>query len=204
MIQKALDILCNSWIWKITNHIIARCELKVMSYYHDTETMVLMKEIIYESRPFLLKPSELLLVYSFAKQQVNIDGDYAEVGVFKGSTAKAICEVKEDKNLYLFDTFEGLPNTHNIDTKFKTKMFQANEEDVWKKLIKYSNVHIYKGFFPETGTPIKDKQFAFVHLDVDIYQSTKDCLDFFYKRMSKNGIIISHDYPWILPWKATF
>ena len=32
-------------------------------------------------------------------------------------------------------------------------------------------------------------------MDVDLYESTKAGLEFFYPRMSRGGIIMSHDYP---------
>ena len=48
--------------------------------------------------------------------------------------------------------------------------------------------------FPETGDAITDKKFSFVYLDVDLYQSTKDSLEFFYPRMNTGGVILSHDY----------
>ncbi len=38
------------------------------------------------------------------------------------------------------------------------------------------------------------KKFSFVHLDVDTYKSTLDCLAFFYGRMSRGEILISQDY----------
>ena len=41
---------------------------------------------------------------------------------------------------------------------------------------------------------MKDKWFSFVNLDVDTYESTKKCLEFFYPRMSAGGVIVSHDY----------
>ena len=194
MIEKIDDKICNTWIGRLINRPIIAFELMVMNYYHDKKTMSFLKKIIREDKPFLLKPSELFLIYSFAKNQTYIDGDYAEVGVFKGTSAKIICEAKENKHLHLFDTFEGLPEISKIDSKFKTKMFGSNYQKVKEKLSKYQNVFIYKGLFPETGRSIQDRKFAFVHLDVDIYQSTKDCLDFFYDKMSKNGILISHDY----------
>jgi Macrocin-O-methyltransferase (TylF) len=37
-------------------------------------------------------------------------------------------------------------------------------------------------------------RFAFVHLDVDIYQSTLDAPRFFYPRLSPSGMIVTHDY----------
>lgn len=194
MIDKIDDKICNTWFGRLINRPIIAFELWVMSYYHDKKDMSLFKKIIAEDKPFLLKPSELFLIYSFAKNQTDVEGDYAEVGVFKGTSAKVICEVKENKHLHLFDTFEGLPEINKIDSKFKTKMFGSNCQKVKEKLSKYQNVFIYKGLFPETGRPIQDKKFSFVHLDVDLYQSTKDCLDFFYNKISKNGVLISHDY----------
>jgi O-methyltransferase len=194
MFQKTQDKIANTWFGRLINNLIVTFELKIMSYYHDKKLMKLIKQIIVEDKPFLLKPSELFLIYSFAKNQKYVKGDYAEVGVFKGATAKMICEVKENKHLYLFDTFEGLPETNKIDTRFKTNMFNSNYQRVKQKLAKYKDVHIYKGLFPQTAKPIKNKKFAFVHLDVDIYQSTKNCLEFFYDRMSSSGILLSHDY----------
>lgn len=67
-------------------------------------------------------------------------------------------------------------------------------ENVTSYLKEYNKVYIYKGLFPATSDPIKDKKFSFVHLDVDTYMSTSNCLKFFYPRMERGGIIISHDY----------
>ena len=64
---------------------------------------------------------------------------------------------------------------------------ESNFDLVKEYLSNYSNVHLYKGFFPATSTPVKDKRFAFVNLDVDIYQSTLDSLAFFYPRMNTGG-----------------
>lgn len=59
---------------------------------------------------------------------------------------------------------------------------------------KYPNVFFYKGLFPETARPAENKTFAFVHLDVDLLSSTFDALKFFYPRMEKEGVILSHDF----------
>jgi len=186
---------CNTWLGRVANRLASTWEMRVIGYYHDKNTVKLMKQIIKEDRPFLLLPSELLMIHSLSKSQTMVPGDYAEVGVFKGATAKAICESKKKKHLHLFDTFEGLPRTSkNLDRRYKRRMFRSNYDRVKKKLSKYKNVHLYKGLFPGTGIPVEDKKFAFVHLDVDLYESTRDSLDFFYPRMSKGGILISHDY----------
>ena len=130
------------------------------------------------------------------KKPKKIKGDIAEVGVYKGGSAKLICEAKGDKPLHLFDTFEGLPKVSKFDDRKLLKgMFNAPLEDVKRIILKkYRNVFFYKGLFPETAQLVKNKLFSFVHLDVDLYKSTKSCLEFFYPRINKGGIIISHDF----------
>ncbi|MCT4592413.1 MAG: TylF/MycF family methyltransferase [Candidatus Gracilibacteria bacterium] len=193
--RKIIKKFRNTPISRFLMKIYSFIELIAIKNFQEKKTMDLINGIIKKDKPLLL-PSELFLIYAFAKTQTLIDGDYAEVGVCEGGTAKTICEAKKDKSLYLFDTFDGLPETEKIDetVNFKPNMFSADFEKVKEKLADYKNVYIYKGLFPKTSTPIKDKKFAFVHLDVDLYQGTKDCLEFFYSRMTKGGIIISHDY----------
>ena len=72
--------------------------------------------------------------------------------------------------------------------------FAASFESVKAYLKDAKNVYFYKGIFPETSDPVKEKTFSMVNLDVDCYESTKSCLEFFYSRMSPGGIILSHDY----------
>jgi O-methyltransferase len=127
-----------------------------------------------------------------------IEGDMAEVGTFKGGSAKIICEVKGDRPLHLFDTFEGIPEVEKIDAgRFAVGQYAAPLETVMNYLREYPNVFFYKGMFPTTAKPVEGKTFSFVHLDVDTYKSTLSCLEFFYPRMSTGGIILSHDYPFI-------
>ena len=47
---------------------------------------------------------------------------------------------------------------------------------------------------PATAAPVSDLRFSFVHLDVDLHQSTLDALQFFYPRLSAGAMLLSHDY----------
>jgi O-methyltransferase len=144
----------------------------------------------------LIEDIEAYHIYMAVKRTQKIPGDIAEVGVYKGGSAKIICSVKGDKMLHLFDTFEGLPKVDEIDMvwPFYEGKFAASFDDVKNYLKHDKNVHFYKGIFPDTSEPVKDKKFSMVNLDVDCYESTKLCLEFFYSRMSPGGIILSHDY----------
>jgi hypothetical protein len=125
-----------------------------------------------------------------------IGGDIAEVGVYKGGSAKIICERKGNKILHLFDTFEGMPEACKKDGEGHPEMGRLTSrlDEVKEYLKGYPNVYFYKGVFPETAKSIKERTFSLVHLDVDLYQSTYDSLVFFYPRMTRGGVIISHDY----------
>jgi len=147
-------------------------------------------------KKFLLRYAEAYNLYSIVKNTSKIPGDIAEIGTFNGASAKLISEIKGDKHLYVFDSFEGLPETRDFDdSKFSKGQFVSDFDIVKEYLSPYPNVHVYKGFFPQNNSEvIEDKKFSFVHLDVDLYDSTLDSLKFFYSRMSKGGCIITHDY----------
>lgn len=126
----------------------------------------------------------------------HLEGDVAEVGVYIGRTAKMIEGFRGDRCLFLFDTFTGIPgNVKEIDDMYwEGKYDDVNYEKVKEMFKGDPNVFIHKGVFPQdTGYTIKLNKFSFVHLDVNIYQSTKDCLEFFWPKMVDNGIILIHN-----------
>jgi len=154
-----------------------------------------LKKIRYET-DLLLEDIEAYHIFMAVRCTKKVPGDIAEVGVYQGGSAKIICAAKGDRRLHLFDTFEGLPKVDEVDAvwPFYEGKFAASYENVRKYLNDESNVFFYKGIFPGTSGPVQDHTFSLVNLDVDTYESTKQCLLFFYNRMSPGGIIISHDY----------
>lgn len=134
-------------------------------------------------------------------QTKNIEGNIAEVGVFNGGSAMIINNIivsdSINKKLFLCDTFEGLKDSeeNEEDCELPNGSYSSNFDEVQSLFSNYDYVKIIKGYFPECATKeIEESKFSFVHLDVDTYLSTLNCLEFFYPRMTKNGIIVSHDY----------
>ena len=125
-----------------------------------------------------------------------IPGDLVEIGVAEGGSAAVICEAKKEKTVHLFDTFAGLPELGEEDkgSAFSKGQYFAEYLRVKKFFKQYSNVYVYKGLFPKSGKSIENNKFSFVHLDVDIYKSTYESLEFLWPRMTTGGILISHDY----------
>jgi hypothetical protein len=124
-----------------------------------------------------------------------IDGDIAEVGTAGGGSARLLAEYSGDKTIHLFDTFEGLPKPGALDPQFEEGWYRWSLSDV-QQYLRGRRVDVHKGIFPVSASCVADHRFSFVHTDVDLYQSTLDCLNFFYPRMNSGGIIITHDYSW--------
>ena len=137
-------------------------------------------------------------LYSLAKATSHLPGALAEAGVYRGGSAKILCTVKGDSPLYLFDTFEGMPKVNAAtDGRFSEGNFaDTGYEGVVAYLSPFPSVHFYKGYFPDSavGKEPEKQSYRFVHLDLDIYESTFKALDFFYPRTVPGGIIVSHDY----------
>jgi predicted O-methyltransferase YrrM len=83
-----------------------------------------------------------------------------------------------------------------IDIHKKGDFADTSLESVKEFLGDCNNVVFHPGFFPVTAEPVKDKKFCFVYFDADLYQSTKSCLEFFYPRMVRGGVMIFDDYEW--------
>lgn len=132
----------------------------------------------------------------------NIQGDFAELGVYRGHTARVLLDSCGSRTLRLFDTFQGHPDNACADQdgelyvdhiKQKT-LSDTSEAEVRNLLGHAKNLVIHKGFFPESAAECHDLQFAFVHLDADQYESTLEGFRFFYPRLSPGGVMICHDY----------
>jgi len=135
--------------------------------------------------------------------QRKVKGDFAELGVFRGATAKLFHHYAPERQLHLFDTFVGFDDRDlqaepkgNINYDARGWFGDTNMAEAKAYIAPLNkNVHFYPGFFPESvPAKLKRKRFAFVHLDVDLYTPTYAGLEFFYRRLSRGGILVIHDY----------
>ena len=125
-------------------------------------------------------------------------GALAEVGVYRGGSAKFICGAKGDAPLHLFDTFAGMPPVDPArDGAFREGDYRdTGMEQVRRYLAEFPNVHFHAGVFPASAVVVEKTMatFKFVHVDVDLYSSTLATLGWFYPRMERGGLIVTHDY----------
>jgi O-methyltransferase len=144
----------------------------------------------------LMQDDDLEALVSTIAKCTSLKGDFVEVGVYQGGTAYIINYFKDNKSLYLFDTFTGIPDNiiNGIDSsEYSPNVHSANYFDVVNRLHKLERVYIFPGYANNNFKYINDKAFSFVHIDVDIFWSTLESIIFFYPRLVKNGIILVHD-----------
>lgn len=172
----------------------SRLQVSALQSRKDPEIVNMLWDLQKERRT-LMTSFEAYYVYALARAMADRPGAFAEVGVFKGASAKLICEVKGDKPLHLFDTFEGLPEpgVHDRDVH-RQGQYACSLDSVKEYLNGYENVHFHKGIFPESTADVEEQQYSLVHFDVDLYEGTYACLEYFYPRMIPGGVLLSHDY----------
>ena len=131
----------------------------------------------------------------------NIPGAVAELGVYRGDFAKVINSVFPDRKFYLFDTFEGFPETdlnyeitHGLLRNDIGKLANTSVDYVLNKMPYREKCIIRKGYFPDTAVGLENEQYAFVNIDVDLYKPIMAGLEYFWPRMVENGYIFVHDY----------
>jgi O-methyltransferase len=156
------------------------------------------QELWQRAKQFTLVPElDAYTVYQLIVAASRLKGDIAEIGVYRGGTATILGHYadKTGKQLHLFDTFQGMPETDaKKDWHKKGDFSDTSLEQVKANLSSVRNVNFHQGFFPGTAGPVKDSIFCFVHVDVDIYQSVKDCCEFFYPRLQAAGAMLFDDY----------
>ncbi|MDO4489659.1 MAG: TylF/MycF/NovP-related O-methyltransferase [Lachnospiraceae bacterium] len=145
--------------------------------------------------------SSVLLRLATRIHDLKIQGVVAELGVYKGDLARKLNALFPDRDLYLFDTFEGFScNDIDIETeKDCSKAAEGDFSDTSVELVRSRMPHpqqvvFRKGYFPDTAVGLEDTTFALVSLDADLYAPILAGLRFFWPRLSKGGMILLHDY----------
>jgi hypothetical protein len=128
-------------------------------------------------------------------------GRIAEVGVYRGGgsyfiAAAASALFETPPKIHAIDTFEGHPNeiVPEDDSHWPGKFGDTSFAEVQSYLSAFPNLILHKGRFQDRCAEIADELFCFVHVDVDIYSATRDCLEFFSNRLLSGGIMMVDDY----------
>jgi O-methyltransferase len=130
------------------------------------------------------------------KLTVDIPGDTAEIGVFRGASSWFICHGTQgsERTHYAVDSFAGLSQPSRGDGDYwRPGDLRAAEIDA-RTLLRDYDVTFVVGWVPEVLNELPEGPYAFVHVDVDLYEPTRAAFEFAYERMSPGGILLCDDY----------
>ena len=176
----------------------------------------------YAVRPFTMTSAERVVALTQAAEYVErsgVSGAIVECGVWRGGSMMAVARTllangTHDRDLYLFDTFEGMSTPTDADRDFAgrsaTKLLESNSRDddeIWcyadyadvsanLQSTGYPEEHLrlVKGLVEETIPDQAPAEIALLRLDTDWYESTKHELAHLYPRLKSGGVLIIDDY----------
>ena len=109
--------------------------------------------------------------YAHGLNQASAAGLYLEFGTYKGKSMNIMGSLSPNTQFYCFDSFEGLPEDWHIGVEKGTFGTAGNIPDI------RPNIHPLKGWFdttlPEFAAQHQGEKIAFMHVDCDLYSSTK-------------------------------
>ncbi len=118
-------------------------------------------------------------------------GCFVEFGVYQGGSAWHLAKIAEafGREIYLYDTFEGIPCKADIDVHVVGDFGDTSYEAVCE-LIPYAKV--IKGVFPESL--VEMPPIAFAHIDADQYDSITAAIDVLGPKMAQGAVMVFDDY----------
>jgi O-methyltransferase len=130
----------------------------------------------------------------------HLNGDIAELGVYNGGNALAALlasPVLRQRRYHLLDSFEGFPELSSRDPEsWRGDFADVDFRSLCDTFSPFSGVRIHKGYFSETLPRLPEASYPLVYIDCDLYNSTIECLEYFYKRLPAGAALFFHDY-WV-------
>lgn len=179
-------------------------------------------ETIEAVRPFTMTSAERISSLVQGVEYVvrnRIPGDMVECGVWRGGSMMAVARTlirlrSTDRQLFLFDTFEGMPPATDVDRdpsgKLASDLMAASDQQtstIWARAqleevtrnvhsIGYpaGNIHFVRGKVEDTIPGNAPDKIALLRLDTDWYESTRHELIHLFPRLAVGGVLIIDDY----------
>jgi O-methyltransferase len=177
--------------------------------------------ILESVQPFSLTSGERLLALLDATRYIvrgGIPGAFVECGVWKGGSVMAMAKTllaagDVERDLSLFDTFDGMPPPGDADRSFDgvpaSRQLQrdapgtgvwarAGCDEVRRNLASTGyppdRLHFIRGRIEDTIPKHAPESIALLRLDTDWYESTRHELMHLYPRLVRGGVLIIDDY----------
>ncbi len=142
---------------------------------------------------------------------LGVPGARAECGVYRGATALLLCQAQRTRepdyagrDFYLIDSYSGTSPATRQDliavraddgTVRMREFFPTGKTDTSAELVRgfftgFAQVEVCPGWIPQVFSALPERDWAFVHLDLTLFEPTLAALEYFYPRLNQDGIIV--------------
>lgn len=147
------------------------------------------------------------VLVQFAESVRGLKGSTAECGGWLGVGSALICRALEgscsgDDAHFVFDSFEGLPEP-SLNDRVKSGQWwtrgdlKTDTTSIDRLLRPFPNAHVLVGWIPDRFPEVGERSFRLVHIDVDLYDPTRDSIDFFFPRLVPGGVLLLDDHGFV-------
>lgn len=138
--------------------------------------------------------ARLYILRQLAQQQTNKNSNFAECGTYAGMSMHFVADLCSQRFIGI-DSFEGVSDPGIYDTDYFKTIKLAIPIEIAEKTVKYhKNIELYKGWIPTVFSKIDEADYSYVHIDVDLYEPTKESIEYFWPKIVRGGVLICDDY----------
>lgn len=140
-----------------------------------------------------------------AQQALNVEGEFVELGVFRGHTSLFVAEYLDfaalPRTWRLYDTFDGIPDDQ-LDPGWAEKNANTYRgdafsfEEVRERFAHIPNIRVIQGRVPEVLHDDGPERIAFLHVDLNNSAAEIAALDLLFDRVTPGGVVVFDDYCW--------
>jgi O-methyltransferase len=228
---KTINAICLSrqsdlFLWPVQNDSLDK--FGAASFYRDTTNLSDLssseRKIITELTGNVCGGPEAITALVRAVDYIiknDIPGSFVECGVFRGGNIVAIIQRLlelgiDDRDIYLYDTFSGMPRPDAVDAYIDGEpalavweQLQIDDEgssdwvncsiETVKKWVNAqgypeARIHYVEGLVEDTIPQKIPEEIALLRLDTDFYKSTRHELEYLYPLLRQRGVLIIDDY----------
>ncbi len=157
-----------------------------------------------------------LVLARYFDHALSVAGGRAECGVYKGFSSLMLCLVArmreadfDGTGYHLVDSFDGLSTPTDADAIDVGRLPTGETRTVYSHpagfmftpidhvqsvMAEFPGASIHKGWIPDVFADLPEIDWAFVHIDVDLFEPTQACLEYFLPRLAPGGVIVNDDF----------
>ncbi len=157
-----------------------------------------------------------LILARYFDHSLSVRGARIECGAYLGFSSLMLSRVARMRDegfdgtgFHIVDSFEGLSAPTKGDAIDIQRLPAGEERPVFSHpaghfstpidyvrsvMADFPGASIHKGWIPDVFSDLPETDWSFVHVDVDLYEPTKDCLEYFLPRLAPGGVIVNDDF----------